>query len=182
MSETTAHEAALGRLMASRARIAGLLLPAPPQDRDAAAADPGAQGAWAAPRRWRAQWRLWKRQGPLAPVLMAIEHGLGSWWRRHPWHDTATVVGEMGAATVRPLIRRHPMAAIGLGAAVGAALAWSQPWRWRPLRVHATRGTRQAFGWALGQLSQPAVQMLIAGLLLSKASPAAPTTEPDPMS
>jgi len=46
--------------------------------------------------------------------------------------------------------------------------------------LHATRSTRQAMGWVVGQLSQPAVQMLIAGLLVSKARSAAPTPEADP--
>jgi len=172
VSAPTHREDALQRLIESRARLSRLLLPPPPAAGDAHAGNGGA-ASWMTPRRWRAQWRLWTRRGPLAPVLLAVEHGLGGWWKRNPWRGTATVIGEIGAANVRPLIRRHPLAAIGLGAAAGAALAWSQPWRWRVLRVHAARSTRQAMGWAVGQLSQPAVQLLLAGLLFSKASDAA---------
>jgi hypothetical protein len=175
-----AHDAALGRLIASRARLAQILLPAPATSTDGAHAAGGANGGWSAPRRWRAWWRRWTRQGTLAPVFVAVEHGLGGWWQRQPWRDTASVIGELGAANVRPFIRRHPLAAIGLGAAAGAALAWSQPWRWRALRVHAMRSSRLAAGWAVGQLSQPAIQLLLTGLLVSKARASAPVPEAAP--
>lgn len=174
------HDAALDRLIVSRSRLRQLLLPATAERAGAGDVDSASTAGWAAPRRWRAQWRLWTRRGSLSPLFKAAEYGLGSWWLRHPWRETATVIGELGAANVRPVIRRHPLAAIGLGVAAGAALAWSKPWRWRPLRVHAARSTRQAISWAFGQLSQPAVQMLLAGLLVRKAQSATPTAGAQP--
>ncbi len=168
MNEGAARSAALQRLAASRARLAGVLLPARP---DADGDPAGRRGAgWAGPRRWRALWRAWTRSGALAPVFAAVEQGLAGWWQRQPWRDTAQVASELGGIYLRPVIRRHPWAAIGLGAAAGAALAAAQPWRWRAWRVQARRSSRQALGWALGQLSQPAIQLLLAGLLVQKSS------------
>lgn len=182
MSDRDRHDAALKRLNVSRSRLRQLLLPAPDERTGggAGAVDNAATAGWTTPRRWRAQWRLWSRRSSLSPLLQAAEYGLGRWWQRHPWRETATVIGELGAAKVRPLIRSHPLAAIGLGAAAGAALAWSQPWRWRPVRVRAARSTRQAMGWAFRQLSQPAVQMLLAGLLVSKVHSATPAAGAQP--
>jgi hypothetical protein len=164
MSASEARDAALARLSASRERLARALLPLPP-----AGGTPDAAASWALPRRWRAQWRLWARRSPLAPLLDVARQGLAGWWQRQPWRDTAGVAAELGAARLRPWVRQHPWAAIALGAAAGSVVAAARPWRWRAWRVHAKRSTRWALGWALGQLGTPALQWLAAGLAVGHA-------------
>lgn len=118
----------------------------------------------------------------LLPSPHGAAHGsadagwLRQWWRSQPWHSTASLAGEIGHARIAPLIRRHPYAAIGLGALAGALLVATRPWQSRALRVQAKRSVRLAAAWAARQLTRPATQWLIAALAIGKAAQA--TTAP----
>ena len=178
-AQRSARPMALARLAASRARLRRTLLPDEGQHDDGDDGDVGKVGNGGAvpgrtARRWRALWRLWMRGSPLAPVLGAVGEGVNAWWRRHPWHDTVTVAGAVGQASAAPLIRRHPLAAVALGAIAGGLLVATRPWRWRTLHVYAKRSARLSAAWAAGQLAQPAVQGLLAVMAALAASPVPP--------
>ena len=150
---------ALLRIEASRARLRSAMLPPP----EPAAADGGP--GFALPRRWRAMWRAFTRSGPLAAVASTAVGAVGSWWRSQPWHSTGEWAGRALLAEVQPLVRRHPLMAVALGASLGAAVAAARPWRWRALsrRVRPVGG--HLVRWTLAQLSQVPVQMALAALL-----------------
>ena len=175
-AQGSARSMALARLAASRARLRRALLPDEGQHDDGDGDEVGGPGAvpGRTARRWRALWRLWMRGSPLAPVLVVVGQAVSSWWRRHPWHDTVTVASVVGRESALPLIRQHPLAAVGLGAAAGALLVAARPWRWRTLHVYAKRSARLSAAWAAGQLALPAVQGLMAVMAALAVSPVPP--------
>lgn len=151
---------ALLRLQQSRAQLRAAMLPPP----DTAATGPGS----AFPRRWRALWRAWTRRGPLSGLSAVADSAAGAlrgWWRSQPWHSTTEWAGRAVLGEAAPLVRRHPLLAVALGAGLGAAVVLAKPWRWQAL----TRRVRPMGGsllrWTLAQLSQVPVQMALAGLL-----------------
>jgi hypothetical protein len=157
-----AVDAARQRLERSRQRLRQQLLPPPD--------DAGAQGHGAVPRRWRA----WLRAGPLRPLLRALDPWLGGarrtaqrWWRRHPWRPSLELVGGSLHRELTPWVRRHPIGAVGLGAAAGAALVVAAPWRAASVRHALQRSGARVRRWAWHQLTSPAVQTLVAGALTS---------------
>ena len=150
---------ALMRIEASRARLRSAMLP--PTETSASDAGPG----FSLPRRWRAMWRSFMRRGPLAAVASTATSALGSWWRSQPWHSTGEWAGRALLAEVQPLVRRHPLMAVAVGASLGAALAWARPWRWRALHRQVRPAGGQLLRWTIAQLSQVPVQMALAALL-----------------
>ena len=167
---------ALARLQASRAKLRAAMLP-PPQEQPASS-------GFGLPRRWRAMWRAWTRSGPMAVAAGTAVDAVQSWWRRQPWHASTEWAGRALLAETTPLIRRHPVWAMVLGAGLGAAVVAARPWRWtavsrrvRPLGGHLV-------SWALSQLSQVPVQMALAALLAqfvgerARAQAAAPGATP----
>ena len=150
---------ALLRIEASRARLRSAMLP--PADSAAADAGPG----FALPRRWRAMWRAFKRSGPLANVAATAAGALRSWWRSQPWYSTTEWAGRALLAEVQPMVRRHPLMAVAVGASLGAALVSARPWRWRALNRHVRPMGGHLMRWTIAQLSQVPVQMALAALL-----------------
>ena len=150
---------ALLRIEASRARLRTAMLP--PADSAASDGGPG----FALPRRWRAMWRSFTRSGPLATVAKTAASFVGSWWRRQPWHSTTEWAGRALLAEVQPLVRRHPLMAVAVGASLGAALVSVRPWRWRALNRHVRPMGGHLMRWTIAQLSQVPVQMALAALL-----------------
>ena len=174
---------ALLRIEASRARLRSAMLPPP----NAAASDAGP--GFSLPRRWRAMWRSFMRSGPLATVASTAAGAIGSWWRSQPWHSTGEWAGRALLAEVQPLVRRHPLMAVAVGASLGAAVAWALPWRWRALHRHVRPAGGQLLRWTIAQLSQVPVQMALAALLAQfvgdraraqTGTPEAPTEAADP--
>jgi hypothetical protein len=162
---------ALARLARSRDALRQRLLP-PPDD----AATPGA-GSFL-PRRWRA----WLRAGPLRPLTRALEPWVEStrrtaqrWWRRHPWRPSMEFVGGSVQRQVSPWMRRHPYGAVGIGAAAGAALVVAAPWRAPTVQRAFANGGARARRWMLRQLTSPAAQTVLAGLVTTWL-----TTQPRP--
>ena len=63
------------------------------------------------------------------PLVAAVLESVESWWSHHPLRSLANVAGEASGAVAKPIADRHPFALVLTAAAVGAALAWSRPWR-----------------------------------------------------
>ena len=171
---------ALMRIEASRARLRSAMLP--PIESSASDAGPG----FSLPMRWRAMWRSFTRSGPLATVASTAADALGSWWRSQPWHSTGEWAGRALLAEVQPLVRRHPLMAVAVGASLGAAVVAARPWRWRALHRHVRPVGGQLMRWTIAQLSQVPVQMALAALLAQfvgdrargQTGTPAPTTAP----
>src|SRR5690606_37361213 len=87
------------------------------------------------------------------------------WWTRQPWHSSVELVSGTVAHEVRPLIRRHPWAALAMAAGLGATVVLARPLIWRPLhkQLHPWRNNLGGMVWS--QLSQVPVQMALAGAL-----------------
>jgi hypothetical protein len=158
----TALERSLQRLADSRGTLREALLPRP----DGA----DNEGSGLLPRRWRA----WLRAGPLGPMLRTldpwaggVQRTFGRWWRRHPWRPSAEMAGGTLRTTVVPWARRHPVAAVSLGAAAGALVAAAAPWRWPSMRQMANGSGRGLRRWALRQLTSPAAQTVMASIVTS---------------
>jgi hypothetical protein len=179
----TALDRSLQRLAHSRGALRQSLLPTPDH------AD--GEGLGLLPPRWRA----WLRSGPIGPVLRMLDpwaggmqRTLGRWWRRHPWRPSAEMAGGTLRSTVLPWARRHPVAAVSLGAAAGALLAAAAPWRWPAMRQMAQGSGRGFRRWALRQLTSPAAQTVMAGIVTSiltaratqAAREASPPAPPEP--
>ena len=169
---------ALARLQASRAQLRAAMLP-PPQEQPAS---PGVE----LPRRWRAMWRAWMRNGPLALVAGMAMGAVRSWWRKQPWQATTEWAGRAVLAEATPLIRRHPLWAMALGVGAGAALVAARPWRWPAVNRNVRPLGGHLLGWMVAQLSQVPVQLALAALLAqfvgerARGQAAAATPAPTP--
>ena len=84
---------------------------------------------------------LWDEVGP------SLRH----WWEQHPLHTSGELAGDVIQAWGRPLVQRHPVAAVATALALGATLVWARPWRWtfrhpvlsaRPVPAHPWFGVR----------------------------------------
>ncbi|MDZ7892125.1 MAG: hypothetical protein U5L73_10265 [Rhodoferax sp.] len=60
----------------------------------------------------------------------AVGPSLKYWWEQHPLHSSSELAGDVIQAWVRPMVQRHPVAAVATALAFGATLAWARPWRW----------------------------------------------------
>lgn len=150
--------APLQRLKASRTHLQSVLIP-PPRQKRAATASGGATGDLGGTLR-----RLWSfvQSGSGGELFQTVRGFVSNWWTRQPWHDTASLVGDAVEAEVTPWVRRNPVAAIALGVAAGAAIAWVRPWRWKAAHSQAYSMRRSATRWLTGELASPALRMLIA--------------------
>lgn len=154
---TPALSSALSRLQASRAQLRAAMMPP--------AEPPASSSGFAWPRRWRAMWRTWTRSGPVALAAGTAAHAVQSWWRSQPWHATTQLAGRAVMAETLPLVRRHPLWAVAVGAGLGAALVAARPWRWAAVNRSMRPIGGQVLNWAVAQLSQVPVQVALAALL-----------------
>ena len=153
----TATERALARLEASRVVLRRTLVPEPELP----------DSAGAAPRRLHALLRFVRRRWAHSILAGAVVEGLQHWWMRHPWRPPAEAAfGEL-ERTAGPVLRRHPLAAVAVAAALGAAVVVARPWRWPLVANHLAPLPRRAGHWLMTQLAQPAVQAWLTGLALS---------------
>ena len=170
----SAREAALARLIASRAALRQELITPP---------DPGLEGhegsSFNLPRRAQALWRALRRSlrgSPMAGIALAA---VQQWWERHPWRMATEIAADELQAIARPLIRRHPVASTLLAAAAGAALLSARPWRW-PLVAKQFRPLPGRMGrWLFNQLGAAPGQALLASVLAMLAEQRAKDQERD---
>lgn len=122
------------------------------------------------PQRWLALLRHWLGSTPLAPLAKPAWAAARGWWRRQPWHTAVEAVGHIVSREFIPLVRRHPVAAVGTAAAAGAVLfAARRCHNRRGLRT-GRRSTGATLPWLWRQLSQPSVQMALATALAAWGS------------
>jgi hypothetical protein len=92
------------------------------------------------------------------------------WWTRQSWHSSVELVVDTLAHEARPLIRKHPLATLAVGAALGAALV-AVASAVRPWASHQMRGNSSTtWGGRVGsllwsQFSSAPIQMAVAGAL-----------------
>jgi len=117
------------------------------------------------------------------------------WWTRQPWHGSFELVSQTLVHQARPLMRRHPLATLAVGAAFGAgvvALASAiRPWAFHQIRGKASPWGSRVSGLLWSQLTSAPVQMALAGAVAawladqgshktrSKVPPGGITPQPD---
>lgn len=172
------RQQALARLTASRARLRAQVLPGP-------ARGPGTpEGREPGLRTW---WRLLRRQWGHTPLGLALWSWADAWWRRQPLATAAELGAAELRATVLPVVRRHPLAALAGAALLGGALVASRRWlwAWAGRRAGVWRGSLGAWVWR--QARDPAAQLLLMSWIQQMAAQrpaadaqAARASAPDP--
>ena len=160
---------ALDRLAATRGALR-LALVTPP-DPPAAA---GAASALADPL--RRLWRRLRRAARQTPAAMLLTEAVQGWWQRQPWRPAGSLLCQQ----VQPALRRHPLAAVALAAAAGAAVAGLRPWRWQVVhrQLHPLPG--RLLHWLLQQAGSAPVQAALASLALMALRDNPPAKPPAP--
>lgn len=157
---------ALVRLQDSRQRLSRELLPNDHQahgDGDPDGSRPrGGQGLWSA---WAERLGGWLRQTPLAPVWSTAREVHAQWWSRHSWRPGAEAAGDALGRQVLPWVRRHPGWAVGVSAALGAALFVARPWSRPWVRAQAGKARGRVGSWLARELRAIPFQALIPVLL-----------------
>lgn len=170
---------ALARLDASRTQLIQRLYPHSPDRHTGAGAASAGLGGLAASLLDTLMNRS-QREGAVHTVWRTARVLVRRWWTRQPWHHSVDLVAHTLAEEVRPVVRRHPWAAMAAAAAVGGALMLSRPWVARTLRRQA-RQWRSQFGRMLWhQLGQAPVQIALAGALGAWLKGRARSPQPPP--
>ena len=158
----TPREQALARLTASRARLRAQVLPGPAQGFGAP------EGRGPGLRTW---WRFLRRQLGHTPMGLAVCSWAEAWWRRQPMAAAAELGAAELRATVLPVVRRHPAAALAGAALLGGALVASRRWlwAWAGRRAGTWRGSLGAWVWR--QARDPAAQLLLLSWIQQMATP-----------
>lgn len=174
--------AAKQRLEASRARLIHTFYPEPaqaPRPSSASHASANPPGSdWARALGADAPWDALQR--------LALR-----WWQRQTWHGPVELVAGTVLRQARPLVQRHPWAALGAGALAGALLVGAGPWLLRGTRRHTAPLRQQLVGSLWSTLGSASVQVALASALVAwmerhnrpdnAASPApSPTPAPAP--
>lgn len=64
------------------------------------------------------------------PGASVVFDALRRWWARHPLRLASLLAADATKAVVQPLAQRHPLGLVFGALLLGAAIAWSRPWRW----------------------------------------------------
>ena len=182
MGEDDARGRALARLASSRVRLSLHLIPPPAPPLCGAQATRGPL-----PDRLRALWRYWRARANGSPVASLALNAAQRWWAVQPWRPTAEWLGREVQQASAPVVRRHPLTAVALAAALAGALVWWRPWRSALVARQGRVLGRQARGWLMGQLRQLPWQTLMAGAMALWAArqspdPAGPVSPVSPES
>lgn len=155
---------ALARIEASRAALIVCLSPDLPDRPPRAAGDGGAVPSFGQTFAARIE-----RNGLLQGSWRTLRALVRRWRSRQPWLSTVNLVGETLAHEARPLMRRHPLATLAVGAAAGAGLvavaSAVRPWAWHHIRAKASPlgGSVGSLVWT--QLTSAPVQIALASAL-----------------
>lgn len=166
---------ALAALQASRAVLRRELVPA---TRFAPEASEGTFSSW------QRSWRRWRRLGSRWPIAAAARDVVRGWWRKQPWHATGALAAEGLYQHAVPVVRRHPIVAIGVAAGLGALLVSVRPWRWPLVGDQLQATPRRLRSWAVNQLMSAPIQAALASLLwmaVQRQQPEAPSTAAGPV-
>lgn len=87
------------------------------------------QGAAAERAAASAAGSAWRDALKLVPGAGAVVQVACEWWNRHPLHSVGGALAVVAKTALQPIARRHPIGLVLVAAALGAALAWSRPWR-----------------------------------------------------
>lgn len=181
---------ALARLATSRSALIVCLSPNPPEPRDAANGHEGGPGS--APSFAEMLSTRIQRKGLLQGSWLTARTLARRWWNRQPWHSSVELVGQTLAHQARPLMRRNPLATLGVGTALGVILVMTikvgRPRVMRHIQQQASPWRDRVSSLLWTQLTAAPVQMALAGALAAwladhgnrsnHASPAAPAAEP----
>ena len=167
-------EQALARLDQSRARLRVALRPEPAPTAEAA-------GRSFNPMRRARAWLRTKSWGTLLdPVVGAANQAVMDWWKRQPLVRSALLAQSTLSAELSPLVRRYPVPAVLLTAALGAIASRSGLWRWRTVRRSGLLLALQLRRVLIAQLGSPAVQSLLLGAVVSYLAARKAPAELDP--
>ncbi|MGM9428106.1 hypothetical protein [Hydrogenophaga sp. MI9] len=89
------------------------------------------------------------------------------WWQRQTWHGPVELVAGTVLRQARPLVRRHPWAALAAGAVTGALLVGAGPWLLRGTRRHTAPLRQQLVGSLWATLGSASVQVALASALVA---------------
>lgn len=145
---------ALAELQLSRQDIRNELMPPPRQRRDGHRPPRTRRpGVWArALRRW--------------PAMRLAGDATNVWLKKQTWYTLGTELADAVRQRFEPLITEHPRTSMAVAAAVGAGVVATRPWRWGWVRERARAVPRSSRRWMVRQLTSPAVQAALAGLVL----------------
>lgn len=181
---------ALARLEASRAGLRQVMIP-PRRTARRRPSGPGGASAQAAGAKGAgfAGWlpeglqqtlesaTAWLRRHPVSALMV---DGVKDWWQRQPLRHAAAMAGDEVASVAVPLIRRHPVAAVGLAAAAGALVVVGRPWRWRVFGGSDRPLSRRMMRWVSSQIPLQAALGALMALLMDQARQAAHAETPSP--
>ena len=63
------------------------------------------------------------------PMAAAVMDAVSNWWKSHPVHAFGVIAGSAARDAAGPLVRRHPVAMVGVALLAGAVLVRAKPWR-----------------------------------------------------
>jgi hypothetical protein len=158
---------AVNRIEASRSTLILCLAPEPPAPTKPAS---GQAGAGDAVRSFADSLALRiERNGLLQGSWRSLHAVARRWWVRQPWHPSVDLVGQTLMHQARPLVQRHPVAALVVGAALGAGLmaaaSAARPWAWQQVRRQTSPWGDRIGGLLWTQVTSAPVQMALAGAL-----------------
>ena len=155
---------ALQRLAASRASIHAELMKMQPPD-EASPQSGGPAPGWPSSM----------------PLFDTARRALRLWWRRHPARPVVDIASDAGSQALKPLVRTHPVAAMALAMAVGAAMVVWRPWRSRvTAAVWAGLGAQLTSGLVSSVLNPGTLSALLGSWARPASSSANTTTSPPP--
>ncbi len=116
------------------------------------------------------------------PLFDTATRALRLWWRRHPARPVVDIASDAGAQALKPLVRTHPVAAIALAMAAGAAMVVWRPWRSRvTAAVWAGLGAQLTTG-LVSSVLHPGTLSALLGSWARPASSSTNTQTPPPPS
>ena len=158
---------AVARIAASRSALIVCLSPNPPEPRDDASGDEGGQGT--EPSFAEMLTARIHRKGLLQGSWLTVRTVAHRWWNRQPWHSSVELVGQTLAHQARPLMRRNPLATLGVGTALGVILVMTikvgRPRVMQHLQQQASPWRERVSSLLWAQLTAAPVQMALAGAL-----------------
>jgi len=158
---------AVARIAASRSALIVGMMPDPPGPGDAATGRAGehdAAGSFSETLKARIE-----RNGLLQGSWRTARTLARRWWTRQPWHSSVDLVVQTLAHQARPLIGRHPLATLAVGAALGGGLvavaSVARSWASQRTQRYASPWRDRMGSLLWTQLTAAPVQMALAGAL-----------------